>query len=291
MKKLSTISLFIFGVVVTSILTAGLVFYQDSKTNKISDAQVGIYAKTTMDKLSSSGKNIILNKEEISKHNVQSDCWLLIDGKVYDITSYFGLHPGGNSIMAPTCGKDATAAYNEQNPYATTSSGKSEHPSDADKLLSDYYLGNLDQIIVQQYISPDIYTEPVLPVINTPVLNDNIITPTTPTVVTKPTTTIKPPTPTTNSLTLNMLEISKHNKASNCWLLISGKVYDITSYFGSHPGGNSEMSPTCGTDATAAYSRQDPYATSTSVKSKHSSNAKNLLDDYYIGDFNQIVIR
>ena len=97
------------------------------------------------------------------------------------------------------------------------------------------------------------------------------------------------PTPAKKSLTLNMTEISKHNKESDCWMLISGKVYDITSYFGSHPGGNGTMAATCGTNATDAYMTKDPYATSSGGYSAHSSRAKNLLQDFYLGDFGKTI--
>ena len=86
---------------------------------------------------------------------------------------------------------------------------------------------------------------------------------------------------------LDMKEITKHNSKSDCWILVDGKVYDITSYFGSHPGGNSTMSATCGKDATDAYKTKDPYATSPNSGSNHSSRARSLLNNYYIGDLNQ----
>jgi cytochrome b involved in lipid metabolism len=167
MKKLTTISLFIFGVIVTAILTAGLVFYQDKKDNQTSTATIPVnIVDSTIDQINSddnsvTNKNtttkpttttktttsIILNMEEIAKHNKQSDCWLLISDKVYNITSYFGSHPGGSGTMALTCGKDATAAYYTQDPYATSSSTRSAHSSRAKSLLSNYYLGDLNQTI------------------------------------------------------------------------------------------------------------------------------------------------
>jgi cytochrome b involved in lipid metabolism len=88
---------------------------------------------------------------------------------------------------------------------------------------------------------------------------------------------------------LDITEIAKHNKSSDCWYLISGKVYNITSFFGSHPGGDRAMAPSCGKDATAAYKTKDPYATSSSGRSAHSSNAVSMLANYYIGDLNQTI--
>jgi len=149
MKKLSTVSLFIFGVILTAILTAGLVFYQDNKSNQVASGKTGALAQNTINKIESSGKSLTLNMTEIAKHNNRSDCWMLINGKVYDITSYFGSHPGGNSTMAPTCGTDATSAYMTQDPYASSSGSRSAHSGRAQSLLSNYYLGDLNQTINQ----------------------------------------------------------------------------------------------------------------------------------------------
>jgi len=170
MKKLSTISLFIFGVVVTAILTAGLVFYQDNKTsnsgnkNLIQSAiskngtsinttsTVPVFTQNISNNISTSPvsivkKNLVLNMAEIKKHNNQNDCWMLISGKVYDITSYFGHHPGGNEAMAATCGTDATDAYMTKDPNATSAGSRSAHSSRAQNLLNNYYLGDLNQTI------------------------------------------------------------------------------------------------------------------------------------------------
>lgn len=129
MKKLSTISLFIFGVVVTSILVAGLVFSQNNKNPQITSGQTGVLVQNEINQLISTGKSLTLNTAEISKHNNPSDCWMLISGKVYDITGYFGSHPGGNARMAATCGKDASFAYETKDPYATNGSFGQSHSS------------------------------------------------------------------------------------------------------------------------------------------------------------------
>lgn len=40
-------------------------------------------------------------REEIEKHNKENDCWIVINGKVYDATSVLDWHPGGKApIMA-----------------------------------------------------------------------------------------------------------------------------------------------------------------------------------------------
>ena len=141
MKKLSTVSLFIFWAIVTSILTAGLVFYQNNKSGKSNVAQ------STLGQFTGP---VTLSMQEIAKHNNSADCWMLISGKVYNISSFFGAHPGGNGTMSSTCGKDATNAYLTKDPYATSTNGGSAHSSNAVSMLASYYLGNLNQTVSAQ---------------------------------------------------------------------------------------------------------------------------------------------
>lgn len=165
MKKLSSISIFIFAVVVIAILVAGLLFYQNKKDNQIIDNSVNkntidnqvenTQTKTTTSTKSSTKTNSsstttntqatnTLNMTEVAKHNNQNDCWLVIGGKIYDITSYFGRHPGGNGTMAATCGTDATVAYETKDPNATSAGMFSNgHSSRAESMLANYYVGDL----------------------------------------------------------------------------------------------------------------------------------------------------
>ncbi len=44
-------------------------------------------------------------REEIEKHDKEGDCWLVIDGKVYDTTSVLSWHPGGKASLLGHAGK------------------------------------------------------------------------------------------------------------------------------------------------------------------------------------------
>uniref|UniRef100_A0A7S1FKZ6 Cytochrome b5 heme-binding domain-containing protein n=1 Tax=Noctiluca scintillans TaxID=2966 RepID=A0A7S1FKZ6_NOCSC len=48
---------------------------------------------------------------EVKKHVNQDDLWLMIDGKVYDVTPFLNLHPGGGQLIVDAAGKDATSAF------------------------------------------------------------------------------------------------------------------------------------------------------------------------------------
>ncbi|MEW6748806.1 MAG: cytochrome b5 domain-containing protein [Candidatus Micrarchaeota archaeon] len=41
---------------------------------------------------------------ELALHDNESDCWVLYDGDVYDVTAFLPNHPGGAEAIAPYCG-------------------------------------------------------------------------------------------------------------------------------------------------------------------------------------------
>jgi cytochrome b involved in lipid metabolism len=79
--------------------------------------------------------------EEISLHDSPKDCWMAIEGKVYDITQYITdrQHPGGGTILNG-CGKDATELFNKR-----PSSDNTPHSEKARSLLPPFYIGDLVQ--------------------------------------------------------------------------------------------------------------------------------------------------
>ncbi len=83
--------------------------------------------------------------------------------------------------------------------------------------------------------------------------------------------------PGSSGLTLTPAEIAQHSSSGSCWVVISGKVYDLTSYLSIHPGGAGQILPYCGSDGTTAFATKNSGA-------PHSSLATSLLNAYYIGD-------
>jgi len=49
--------------------------------------------------------------DEVAKHNTADSCWVIIEGKVYDATSFVDKHPGGRLTIMHMGGKDATDAF------------------------------------------------------------------------------------------------------------------------------------------------------------------------------------
>jgi len=48
---------------------------------------------------------------QISAHATKSDCWSIVGGNVYDLTSWVSRHPGGSSSIISMCGIDATSRF------------------------------------------------------------------------------------------------------------------------------------------------------------------------------------
>merc|ERR1719198_2103805 len=54
--------------------------------------------------------------EEVAKHTSKSDCWVVVDGKVLNVTTFLGEHPGGELAIITFAGKDATEEFNMIHP-------------------------------------------------------------------------------------------------------------------------------------------------------------------------------
>jgi len=77
--------------------------------------------------------------EQVSAHSAEDDCWMIINGKVYDVTQYIPFHPGGKMILGG-CGKDATELFMTRPTNLNT-----PHPEEAFQKLEDYYIGDFRQ--------------------------------------------------------------------------------------------------------------------------------------------------
>lgn len=87
---------------------------------------------------------IILNlptysMEDVSKHAVEKDAWMVIEGFVHDITDFLVEHPGGKDILMDHLGKDSTDAFNSEQIHA--------HGTAAFHMLARYPVINEDSNI------------------------------------------------------------------------------------------------------------------------------------------------
>lgn len=50
---------------------------------------------------------------EVSEHNKEKDCWVVIDGKVFDVSKFLALHPGGRNILFSVVGTDCSQQFHQ----------------------------------------------------------------------------------------------------------------------------------------------------------------------------------
>ncbi|XP_012728519.2 cytochrome b5 [Fundulus heteroclitus] len=68
-------------------------------------------------------------------------------------------------------------------------------------------------------------------------------------------------------------DIRVHNMINDTWLIIHDKIYDITSFLEEHPGGEEVLLEQAGADATESFEDVG-----------HSTDAREMLQQYYIGE-------
>uniref|UniRef100_A0ACD5ZH32 Uncharacterized protein n=1 Tax=Avena sativa TaxID=4498 RepID=A0ACD5ZH32_AVESA len=71
--------------------------------------------------------------EEVRKHSDRKDCWLIMHGKVYDVTAFMEEHPGGDEVLLACTGKDATADFEDIG-----------HSESAKEMMPQYCIGEVD---------------------------------------------------------------------------------------------------------------------------------------------------
>ena len=127
--------LFLFGALGVILLGSGIIALtanSNSTTNTTTSAQN--ISTTTKQTTATTSTSYTL--ADVSQHSSSSDCWMVIEGNVYDVSSYISQHPGRDSILQG-CGIDATDLF----------TGKSRlgklHSSAARALLKNLLIGTL----------------------------------------------------------------------------------------------------------------------------------------------------
>ncbi len=64
---------------------------------------------------------------QVKKHNQPTDCWSIVNGRVYNLTGYISRHPGGSARIIGMCGRDGSSAYNGMH-RGSSSAGASLKP-------------------------------------------------------------------------------------------------------------------------------------------------------------------
>lgn len=82
---------------------------------------------------------------------------------------------------------------------------------------------------------------------------------------------------TNTTKTISILEIAQHKTPEDCRTAINGTVYNVTAFFGKHPGGDKNLFRVCGIDATEVFNK----------KHGNDPKANNVLAGFEIGILTQ----
>lgn len=193
-----------------------------------------------------------LTTSVVAEHSAQNDCWIIVQGKVYNVTNYLVSHPGGAGEITPYCGRDATQAFQ-------TKAGRGTHSQTAYDEIAKYLVGTLGGRALN---------------INGSNSNLNINE-----------TANSNANGGTNSaagVVLTSAEVARHASSGDCWFVYNASVYNVSTYLILHPGGAGEITPYCGKDATIAMNTK-------AGQGAHSSQAFAYLSGYKIGTLNSTV--
>merc|ERR1719188_1637033 len=72
--------------------------------------------KEKKEKKEKSGGGGGLTMAEVEKHTTKTDCWVVLHGRVLNVTSFLSQHPGGELAILTFAGKDASAEFDMIHP-------------------------------------------------------------------------------------------------------------------------------------------------------------------------------
>jgi cytochrome b5 len=79
-----------------------------------------------------------------------------------------------------------------------------------------------------------------------------------------------------NTRVYSLAEVAEHRVSNSWWIIIHGKVYDVTTFADVHPGGRAALTKLGGKDATSSFEAVG-----------HSGSSKSMMNDFYIGDISE----
>lgn len=82
------------------------------------------------------------SEKEVSRHRSKESCWVLKGSRVYDVTGFLRMHPGGEALLLGRGGSDISREL-EGPPH--------RHSQNARRWMEQYYIGELDRDCTEYY--------------------------------------------------------------------------------------------------------------------------------------------
>lgn len=87
-------------------------------------------------RMSSSMSARVFTEREVACHCTKDSCWVLLGTRVYDVTAFLRMHPGGEALILRRSGKDVSQEI-EGPPH--------RHSENARRWMEQYYIGELER--------------------------------------------------------------------------------------------------------------------------------------------------
>ncbi|KAF4680890.1 hypothetical protein FOZ62_027743 [Perkinsus olseni] len=231
-----------------------------------------------------------LSMSEVAKHTSKTDCWVVVNGFVLNVTEFLPQHPGGEAAIMQYAGKDASEEWN-----------MIHQPEVLEKYGGKYIVGKLGAGVASTKGATTLTLDEVAKhnvkddcwiVVNNMVYNVteflavhpggeaaimayagrdaseqwNMI---------HPADTMEKYGKkyevgelgssmgggSGGSGVLDEDEVAKHTAEDDCWVIINGKVYDVTKWLPLHPGGVAAIMAYAGKDASEQFNMIHPEGT------------------------------
>jgi cytochrome b involved in lipid metabolism len=227
---------------------------------------------------------------DVAAHGTAADCWSVVNGAVYNLTAWVTQHPGGSGVIEAMCGIDASAAYNGKHGASasiqasldTMKIGTLTGGSGAVATTTTATVTAIKSFSMKQVLRHASRGN-CWSAVNGNVYNLTSWTKRHP----RRTATIKAmcgrnattaynrthggparatrslqryligkvgaPAATPPATTYALAQVAAHSTPASCWSVVSGGVYDLTTWIGQHPGGAGSIKAMCGKDATTSF--------------------------------------
>jgi cytochrome b involved in lipid metabolism len=239
---------------------------------------------------------------DVATHKTATDCWSVVNGVVYDLTAWIGQHPGGSSVIKAMCGIDGTDMYlgkhgasaSIQSSLDLMKVGTLVGGSAAATTATATTVAVAKSFSMKQVRKHSTATN-CWTVINANVYNmtrwtrKHVHAATVKSMCGRNATTSYNRThggavkasrtlrhylighvaatvtvATPAATTFSLAQVSAHSTVADCWSVVSGGVYNLTTWIGEHPGGAGVIKAMCGKDATVSF--QSMHSSSSSAK-------------------------
>jgi cytochrome b involved in lipid metabolism len=230
-----------------------------------------------------SGGNTPTSLQELEVHNTVEDCWLILHGNVYDLSSYADRHPGGAYWITDQCGREGTELYDVFHPTSLLKTVARfqigpfvENTAEESSLEPGGDVGNSDAPTgspgSSQQNENELENSTEHENENEHDSNENEYaeeggTPAVGGDDGQQVTTVQPTLPPTQApvaqppqevdysvcrpnCSVPLSELQRHDTANDLWMAVYGVVYDLTDYFSRHPGGSQVVVQVAGTVMT-----------------------------------------